>query len=289
MEAQTLVGVLENLRKGNSNEKWISSLSERKLKELEFHNLQRDTKLKADLPQDTYELLHGNKKFYTTVELSRAYCDSWMEKHVVGKVFLDYACGNGNQAILAAKKGAALAIGLDISDTSIRNAQRAAEAAGLASKTIFVQGDCENTGLPADSVDVILCAGMLHHLDLSHAFPEMRRILKPGGRILAVEALNYNPLIKLYRNRTPSMRTEWERNHILSLKDIRFAQRFFNIGEVRYWHMFSILGVIFRNRENLMRKAMTVFNKVDQLLTRIPGFQLMAWQFTFEMEKRKEC
>ena len=37
------------------------------------------------------------------------------------------------------------------------------------------QGDCENTGLPNTCVDVILCCGMLHHLDLSYAFPEIRR------------------------------------------------------------------------------------------------------------------
>jgi len=74
-----------------------------------------------------------------------------------------------------------------------------------------------------------MCAGMLHHVELSYAFPELRRVLKPGGRILAAEALNYNPAIKLYRNLTPSLRTAWEKDHILSLKDVRFAQRFFQL------------------------------------------------------------
>ena len=44
--------------------------------------------------------------------------------------------------------------------------------------------------------------------------------------VLGVEALDYNPLIKLYRQLTPDMRTEWEKAHILSLKDLRFAQKF---------------------------------------------------------------
>lgn len=50
-------------------------------------------------------------------------------------------------------------------------------------------------------------------------FDVLRRILKPNGVILAVEALDYNPMIKLYRIMTPEMRTEWEKAHILSYKD----------------------------------------------------------------------
>jgi hypothetical protein len=117
---------------------------------------------------------------------------------------------------------------------------------------------------------------MLHHLDLSYAFPELRRILAPGGKILAVEALDYNPLIKLYRALTPQMRTEWEKAHILSLKDLRFAKRFFDVGEVRYWHITSIaaphLPFLARPLELL-----------DRGLSRVPVIQLMAWIFTFEL------
>ncbi len=48
-------------------------------------------------------------------------------------------------------------------------------------------------------IDAIICSGMLHHLDLSYAFLELRRILRAEGKILAaIEALNYNPAIKLY-------------------------------------------------------------------------------------------
>ena len=39
-----------------------------------------------------------------------------------------------------------------------------------------------------------------------------------------MEALSVNPLIQLYRNSTPEMRTEWEKNHILGPKDLKFAK-----------------------------------------------------------------
>ena len=107
----------------------------------------------------------------------------------------------------------------------------------------FFQADAEDTKLPDNSIDTIICSGMLHHLDLSFAFPELRRILKPGGKILAIEALDYNPLIKIYRMMTPDMRTEWEKAHILSLKDVDFASRFFKINSIKYWHITAYIGV----------------------------------------------
>lgn len=191
---------------------------------------------------------------------------------------MDYACGNGGNVIKAAKYGATLAIGLDISRVSVENAKREAEKAGVNKNTYFIQADAENTMLPDDSIDAIICSGMLHHLDLSYAFPELRRILCPGGRILAGEALNYNPAIKLYRYLTPQMRTEWEKAHILNLRDIRFAKRFFEIGEIRYWHITSILAPY-------MKFALQALNWIDEFLTRIPIVRLMAWIFTFELIK----
>jgi SAM-dependent methyltransferase len=218
MEVASLREALMSIEQSNSADTWLDTLNERKRAELDFHNRSRDHDITATLPKDTYELLHGNKKYYSTVELSQAYADRWFKRHVPGNVFLDYACGEGTHAIEAAQMGAALSIGLDISDVSLRNARGAAEAVALGDRCVFVQGDCEYTGLPWGSIDVILCSGMLHHLDLSFAFPELRRILKPGGRVLAIEALDYNPIIKAYRLLTPSMRTDWEKRHILSLR-----------------------------------------------------------------------
>lgn len=265
------------------NESWMRSLSPRKMAELEFHNRDRDPEFikQAQGDQDTFERFYSNKKYYSTIRKSADYIQNWIKKNAKGKIFLDYACGNGSNAILAAKAGADLSIGLDISDVSVQNCRKTAEQEGVSDNAFFVQADAEDTKLPSNSVDVIICSGMLHHLDLSYAFPELRRILKPGGRILAAEALDYNPLIKLYRMLTPEMRTEWEKAHILSLKDIRFAERFFDIGEIRYWHVVSYAGGKFP-------VLLPLLEMVDAVLTRIPGIRLMAWIFTFELIGRDE-
>ncbi len=263
---------------GISNEQWLSNLSDRKRKELSFHDRDRDRDKIQTLDTDTYEKFYGNKKYYGATGDSRSYVDQWIATNAKGKVFLDYACGNGARAIFAAKAGARMVIGLDISSVSVENARRDAEAAGVSANCRFIQADAENTLLPADSIDTILCSGMLHHLDLSFALPELRRILAPGGRILAVEALDYNPAIKMYRYMTPAMRTDWEKAHILSLKDLTFASRFFDVRSVNYWHITSILS------PHLPFLAKT-FQTLDRLLTKVPLVKLMAWMFTFEMVK----
>ncbi|MFH1263143.1 MAG: class I SAM-dependent methyltransferase [Pseudomonadota bacterium] len=272
-----------NALAGISNEEWLGSLAPRKISELEFHDRDRDPQRAAKLDSDTYERFYGNKKYYLVTDLSRKYWQRWIEENVcTGGVFLDYACGNGGVARIAAHSGATLSIGIDISSVSIQNARKLSAAEGLTDKTFFIQADCENTKLPDASVDRIICSGMLHHLDLSYAFPELRRILKPGGKILALEALDYNPLIKLYRKMTPEMRTEWEKAHILSLSDVRFARRFFDVRNVRYWHISSIVA------PKISLKLLPILNSLDWVLTRVPGCQLLAWIFSFELVKRQE-
>jgi ubiquinone/menaquinone biosynthesis C-methylase UbiE len=138
---------------------------------------------------DTYEKFYGNRKYYGDVAASRRYVDSWISENYRDKIFLDYACGDGANAIKAAKAGAKLSIGLDISRVSIKNAKKDALLQGVEENTFFVQADAENTLLPDNSVEVIVCSGMLQHLNLSYAFLELRKILQVGGKILAVEAL----------------------------------------------------------------------------------------------------
>ena len=262
------------------NEELLSGLEDRKLKELEFHNKDRDKNLTSRLSDEVYAKLHGNKKYYRTTHLSAQYVENWIKQHSKGTIFLDYACGNGSNAINAAKWGAELAIGIDISNVSIENARRSAENSNVSKGSYFIQGDCENTRLPENCIDACICSGMLHHLDLSYAFYELRRILKTGGVILAVEALAYNPLIKVYRTLTPQMRTEWEATHILSYKDLVFARRFFEVKEVKHWHLFSVAGV-------WLPFALLLLNRVDAVVLELPFLKLMSWMFTFELHKKK--
>jgi hypothetical protein len=77
------------------------------------------------------------------------------------------------------------------------------------------------------------------------------------------------------------MRTEWEAAHILSLKDIRFARRFFDVRDMRYWHVTGILS------PHLRFLPARLFDAIDIAIEHTPGLRLMAWMFTFVLHKKE--
>ena len=276
--------VIDDIDKIKDSE-WVSTLNSRKIKELEFHDRDRthqqsDNQVDEKTEGDTFEKFYSNKKYYKIVNRSNSFVQNWIKKESKNNIFLDYACGNGVNARVAAASGASLSLGFDISGVSIENSIKFAKEEKLENIRFF-QADAENTKLPDNSIDRIICSGMLHHLDLSYALPELRRILKPGGKILAVEALDYNPIIKLYRMLTPSMRTEWEKAHILSLKDINFAKYFFKVDNIKYWHVVGYAAGKFP----FLSRFLEV---MDRVLEKIPYIQRMSWIFTFELIKNSE-
>jgi len=264
---------------------WFQGLEARKLDEVSFHNTDRERVDQEVLRWQQETKIHANRKYYSVTRSSVEYVDHWLQRHAPGRIFLDYACGNGTRAVQAAKLGSSLAIGLDISDVSIMNAARDAAAAGVAERCRFVQGDCERTDFPDGSFDIILCCGMLHHLDLSRAFHELHRILASGGQIMAVEALGHNPLINLYRRLTPNLRTKWETEHIISMRDIDFAGTMFHVDELKFWHLLA-LGAVPLRKTSLFLPCLAFMESLDTVLLKCPLIQRMAWQVTFELTKK---
>jgi len=254
----------------------------RKLDEIEYHNqraLDRDT-----LDPEAFERKYPNKKMYSIVRTSKHAIASWMAEHCPGARALDYCCGQGLMTIELAAHGA-YAVGVDISDEEIRTARKKAGEADCGDRTAFLVMDAEQLAFPANSFDAIICNGVLHHVDLTRAYPELARVLKPGGEILCVEALGYNPAINWYRRATPHLRTPWEIDHILTLRDVRAARPYFDDVSVRFFHLFAIAAIPFR-RWPLFSPLLSCLEAVDTVALRIPGLQLLAWQMIFRLVKR---
>jgi ubiquinone/menaquinone biosynthesis C-methylase UbiE len=102
-----------------------------------------------------------------------------------GECVLDVACGTGLVALAAARAvgttGAVL--GIDLSGHMIDAARQRAKAHEL-SNTSFARMDAEALELPDAGFDVVLCSlGLMYLPDVERALREMRRVLRPGGRL----------------------------------------------------------------------------------------------------------
>ena len=107
-----------------------------------------------------------------------------------GEAVLDGGCGTGSLALAAKRRvGAAGAVvGVDASPDMIALATRKAARAGA--EVSFRTACAERLPFPDATFDVVLATLMLHHLPASvrrDCARESLRVLKPGGRMLAVD------------------------------------------------------------------------------------------------------
>ncbi|CAE6458204.1 unnamed protein product [Rhizoctonia solani] len=99
-----------------------------------------------------------------------------------GKV-VDLGCGTG-QATLEVADQFKEAVGCDPSEGMVENARLAAEQSGRAQKPTFVVSPAEKLPFLDDSsVDMAIAAQAAHWFDYEALFPELARILKPGGTV----------------------------------------------------------------------------------------------------------
>ncbi len=107
-----------------------------------------------------------------------------------GQAVLDIGCGTGTLAIAARRRvGPSGAVhGIDASPGMIARAREKARKAGV--DVTFTLGIAEHLPFEDGRFDVVLSTLMLHHLPRAarrQCLGEVRRVLRPGGRVLAVD------------------------------------------------------------------------------------------------------
>ncbi len=102
-----------------------------------------------------------------------------------GHAVLDIGCGTGAVAILVKQRYPdASVIGVDPDPLALVRAARNAARAGVAVR--FDRGFADTLDYPSAGFDRVFSSMMLHHVrraDRFNTFTEVRRVLKPGGRL----------------------------------------------------------------------------------------------------------
>jgi ubiquinone/menaquinone biosynthesis C-methylase UbiE len=100
---------------------------------------------------------------------------------------VDIGCGPGVATRRAATIGAASVVGIDPASVMLRVARLTPRPRG-GPKVRYLRGAAESLPLADGSASVLWSLATVHHWrDLSRSLAEVRRVLRPGGRFLAVE------------------------------------------------------------------------------------------------------
>ncbi|MEO7962880.1 MAG: class I SAM-dependent methyltransferase [Gemmatimonadaceae bacterium] len=282
----------------------LASLEQRKLEEIEHSRLRRTILQGSERRSDTnhaeqaaglerlirdkdaFDYHFSNVKWYSITEASERFQYGWLrEKCGPGTRVLDFACGNGENGVFAASCGADVT-GIDISPEGVANANQNAKEAGVAEHCRFQVMDGENLSFPDNTFDFGVEYGALHHVDLDRSLAELKRVLKPGGEMICVEAMRHNPFIHAYRRRTPQLRTRWEVEHILGVESLDIVRRHFTEVDVRFFHLAALAAVPFR-KTPLFRPLRAVLDIVDRVLLSNQTIGKYGWIMVFVMRAPK--
>jgi SAM-dependent methyltransferase len=161
-----------------------------------------------------------------------------------GKRVLDYGCGHGMAAVVLARAGATVTA-FDLSPGYVSEARERARANGVGVECVVADG--EELPFPDASFDAVWGNAILHHLDLTRAGRELRRVLKPGGVAVFCEPWGGNPALAFARRFLPypgKDRTPDE--HPLTRRDLRPLRDIFPTVEVEGHQLLGMVRRVWR-------------------------------------------
>jgi len=107
---------------------------------------------------------------------------------------LDVGCGTGTfDAMLASTALSVRVMGVDYAPSMCEQAWQKARHAGVADSVGYVAADSEHLPFADRSFDVVTCSNSFHHYPHQQVVVhEMRRVLRPGGRLMIIDGFRDN-------------------------------------------------------------------------------------------------
>jgi ubiquinone/menaquinone biosynthesis C-methylase UbiE len=264
--------VLLFLGKGKSILK-KKELEKRHQAEKEFHNIKYSQKKK--------ETIYG-------IGFTSIIFDDMLAKlgDISGKKVVDFGCGNGWLSKILLKKHAEV-YAFDISEEAVKKTTQVAEKAGFLDMLHTDVMPAERLLYKDNTFDVVVGSAILHHLDLKIATKEISRVLKTGGVAYFMEPLGHNPLINMYRKRTPDIRSLDESP--LYYKDFNIVKVHFSVFVHHEYYLITLLSLfwfyLFKNKKMTLISRNFLY-KIDHLFLKLfPFFKKYCWYSILIMKK----
>ena len=195
-----------------------------------------------------------------------------------GRHLLEMACGPGKETLAFSNMGQSL-VSFDLSYVQVSAARDYVLRQNPTAQVHFVQANAEELPFADESFSAIYGKAVLHHLDLSIAAAEVKRLLCSNGRASFAEPLAWHPMIWLGRRLTPSLRTRDE--HPLRYDELEEFAGQFDHSQTAYVYLVMPLAYLLRFSpftEGLFRQIYRIFNGIDRTLLRlVPVLRRLAW------------
>ena len=162
------------------------------------------------------------------------------------EVFMDAGCGDGHVAMIAHDllDEDAIIYAVDIYDASIEDMQNEVDEKGIKNIIPICADATEHIDVEDDFVDVILLINVWHHFNVARkmdeAAIELKRILKPGGRIAVME---YKKEEARHGPRYPMRVSHEVIDELFKKHDMKFVSLDCDVGEKLGDHMSHYLIV----------------------------------------------
>lgn len=158
---------------------------------------------------------------------------------VAGKELLDLGCGMGEEAAYFARLGARVTA-IDVSPVGVELTRKRAELNGLAERVRAMVMSADPTGFADESFDIVHGFGILHHVGLARGLPEVRRLLRPGGKGLFTEHLGDSPLVERLKRRIYDMEAHYsEHERPLRWAELEEGRSRFRVFECSPYYLLS--------------------------------------------------
>jgi SAM-dependent methyltransferase len=199
---------------------------------------------------------------------------------------LELGCGTGDLTLQLAAQGALLTA-LDLSPGMVAIARQRVERFEPSAEVRFIVAPVEQSGLMAQSFDLVIGKWILHHADVRGAATEIRRVLRPRGRALFAENSALNPLLALSRRHLagrwgiPLYGTRDE--HPLTAADFAVFCQGFPLMRLRFpdccfFQLFDRQILKFRHR-----RLSRIFRGADRVTGAIPLFRRLSYHVILEL------
>lgn len=171
------------------------ALTDRQRREVEYHEAHA-REFARDYERVDYELVTSPRRRWWNQAWSMY--DELLRRPLQGRRALVVGCGFGDDCFRLAKAGADVH-GFDLSPALLAVGREVAQREGL--RIEFSQMPAERLDYPDAYFDLIVVRDILHHVEIAAALAELRRVARPGARMLVNEVYTHSTVDRVRHSR----------------------------------------------------------------------------------------